>query len=300
MSWQSEWKAISDRIDSILKAGNYYAQFGSSSDGGGAAHKGLIPSAREIRTSIVEFKDKYGQLLPVSAASCLDKFISDAPNFFEKSDVRQDAYLFARVTLTFLSAFRANFVYKITDVSARALRLSERAFSHLQRSIVADPTIRSKWQAAFEEGETACEKLGAVHLLQHGIWAFKVKEAGEATDLVFGDPLGEDYLSEVECTSEALVLTEWKRVKASEQSKLKEIREKAITQASLYKEGVLGGLELAGYRYIVIVSEDYIPMPPDLKDDNNITYRHRNIAVKRETPSKVAITQAGKTQKKSL
>jgi hypothetical protein len=297
MSWQSEWKAISDRIDSILKAGNFYAQFGSSSDGGGAAHKGLIPSAREIRTSIEDFKKKYDQLLPVSAALCLDKFISDAPKFFDKSDVRQDAYLLARVILTFLSAFRADFAYKITDVSAFARRLSERAFSHLQRSIVADPTIELKWQAAFKEGEPACEKLGAAHLLQHGIWAFKVMGKGEATDLVFGEPLVKDYVSEAERTSEALVLTEWKRVTAAEQSKLNEIIEKAITQASLYKEGVLGGLELAGYRYIVIVSEDYLPMPLDRKGDNNITYRHRNIAVNRETPSKVAIKQAGKTQK---
>ncbi len=297
MSWQSEWKAISDRIDSILKAGNFYAQFGSSSDGGSAAHKGLIPSAREIRISIEDFKKKYDQLLPVSAASCLDKFISDAPKFFEDSNVRQSAYLLARVTLTFLSAFRADFAYKITDVSAFARRLSERAFSHLQRSIVADPIIKSKWKAAFKEGETACEKLGAVHLLQHGIWAFKVKEAGEATDLVFGDPLGQDYLTEAELTSEALVLTEWKRVTAAEQSKLNKIIEKAITQVSLYKEGVLGGLELAGYRYIVIVSEDYLKMPPDHKDDNNITYRHRNIAVNRETPSKVA-SRVGNAHKK--
>jgi hypothetical protein len=93
------------------------------------------------------------------------------------------------------------------------------------------------------------------------------------------------------------VLTEWKRVTAAEQSKLNKIIEKAITQVSLYKEGVLGGLELAGYRYIVIVSEDYLKMPPDHKDDNNITYRHRNIAVNRETPSKVA-SRVGNAHKK--
>ncbi len=57
------------------------------------------------------------------------------------------------------------------------------------------------------------------------------------------------------------------------------------------KEWGGGENELAGYRDIVIVSEDYLKMPPDHKDDNNITYRHRNIAVNRKTPSKVAITQ---------
>ncbi len=297
MSWQTEWKAISDRIDSILKAGNFYAQFGTSSDGGDAATKGLIPSTKEICTSIINFNTNYHSLLPASAASCLAKFISNANYLYDKSGLGNEPYLFARAILTFLSAFRADFAYKIIDVSAHARRLSERAFSHLQRSIIADPTIRSKWKTAFKKGEPACEKLGAVHLLQHGIWAFKVKEAGEATDLVFREPLGENYLSEAERTSEALVLTEWKRVTTAEQSKLKKIIEEVITQASLYKEGVLGGLELAGYRYIVIVSEDYLPMPHDYKDADNITYRHRNIAVNRETPSKVA-SRVGNAHKK--
>ncbi len=294
MSWQTEWKAISDRIDSILKAGSFYAQFANTSDGGGAAHRGLNPSAADIRTSINEFKENYILLLPDSAASCLEKFIIDAVEIYEKSGLTPDPYLNARTRLTFLSAFRADFAYKITDVSVRARRLSERAFSHLQRSIIADPTIKSKWKTAFEEGELACEKLGAAHFLQHGIWAFKVKEAGEATDLVFGEPFGEDYLSEAERTSEALVLTEWKHVE--EKSELKEAIKTAITQVSLYNEGVLGGLELVGYRYIVIVSKDCLPMPPDHKN-NNITYFHKNIAVDRDTPSKVA-KKAGKGTRK--
>ncbi len=293
MSWQTEWKAISDRIDSILKAGSFYAQFANSSDGGGAAHRGLNPSAEDIRTSIKEFKENYISLLPDSAASCLEKFIIDAVEIYEKSGLTPDPYLNARTRLTFLSAFRADFAYKITDVSVRARRLSERAFSHLQRSIIADPTIKLKWQDAFAERETTCEKLGAAHFLQHGIWAFKVEGPGEATDLVFGEPLVEKYLPEAERTSEALVLTEWKLVK--EESKLKEAIEAAITQASLYNEGVLGGLELVGYRYIVIVSKDYLPMPPDHKD-NNITYFHKNIAVGRDTPSKVA-KKAGRSAK---
>ncbi len=285
MSWQTEWKAISDRIDSILKAGSFYAQFANSSDGGGAAQRGLIPSAKEIRTSIQKFKEKYHLLLPDSAASCLEKFIIDAREIYDKSGLNPNPYLYARTILTFLSAFRADFAYKITDVSERARRLSERAFSHLQRSIIADTTIESKWLKAFDKGETECEKLGAAHLLQHGIWAFKVKGKGEATDLVFGEPLVKDYVSEAERTSEALVLTEWKRVKKPLElkSKIKQARR----QVALYKEGLLGGLELAGYRYIVLVSKDRLRlMPPDDKDDNKITCRHINIAIHPKTPSK--------------
>ncbi len=289
MSWLTEWKAISDRIDSILKAGSFYAQFANSSDGGGAAQRGLNPSAEDIRTSIKKFENNYISLLPDSAALCLQKFINDAEEIYDKSCLTPDPYLNVRTRLTFLSAFRADFAFNITDVSARARRLSERAFSHLQRSMIADPTIKSKWQDAFKKGETACEKLGAAHLLQHGIWAFKVEGAGEATDLVFGEPLREDYLSEAERTSEALVLTEWKRVDNS--SGLKNKIQQAKDQVALYNEGILGGLELEGYRYIVIVSDDYLTMPSDYKDKNNVSYCHRSIAVNRKTPSRVVSQQ---------
>jgi hypothetical protein len=48
------------------------------------------------------------------------------------------------------------------------------------------------------------EKLGAAHLLLHGIWAFKVSATGERTDLVPGEKL--EITPQVEAASEALVL----------------------------------------------------------------------------------------------
>ena len=55
---------------------------------------------------------------------------------------------------------------------------SERAFLHLRRLLAVDRDVRAKWKAAYEgkQGEVACEALGAVHLLSHGIYAFKVDE----------------------------------------------------------------------------------------------------------------------------
>ena len=67
---------------------------------------------------------------------------------------------------------------------------SERAFAHLQRHFVADAECRDKWTSAFTDGEVACEALRALHLLLHGLWAFKVDNAGARTDLVFQEPLG--------------------------------------------------------------------------------------------------------------
>ena len=63
-----------------------------------------------------------------------------------------------------------------------ALRITERAFAHLQRSIIADDEIRKKWLSAFSDGETKCEKLGSVHLLSHGVWDLKLMlKRGERT-----------------------------------------------------------------------------------------------------------------------
>jgi hypothetical protein len=66
---------------------------------------------------------------------------------------------------------------------------------------IADSSIRQKWRNAFDEGEVACEKLGGVHLLLHGIWAFKVHTPEERTDLVLQEPIRN--LTEVGQTAEA-------------------------------------------------------------------------------------------------
>jgi len=80
------------------------------------------------------------------------------------------------------------------------------------------------------------------------------------------------------------VLTEWKRARSSEvEKRFKEARH----QAALYAEKALAGIELASYRYAVVITERRESPPPDLSEDG-ITYRHINIAVDPETPSKVA------------
>jgi len=163
----------------------------------------------------------------------------------------------------------------------RRQRITERAFIHLQRSIVVDPSIRQRWQEAYNSGEVSCEKLGAVHLLLHGIWGFKASGTGERTDLILGQPLTD--LSEVEASADAMVLTEWKVVRKPNEIETK--ARQAYQQASAYAVGVLGGFELAEYRYLVLVSEDVLEKLPDLRE-GPVTYRRINIAVSPQTPSK--------------
>ncbi len=96
----------------------------------------------------------------------------------------------------------------LADVQLPLRALSDRAFQHLQRLIVVDDEVRRKWQAAFAKGEVECEKLGAVHLSGHGIWAFKIDASGGRTDLVYQEPAG--GLIKEQQYAEGLVLTEWK------------------------------------------------------------------------------------------
>ncbi len=115
-----------------------------------------------------------------------------------------------QVGTTALAAFRASFEYHISDHSFTARRLSERAFIHLERTIMVDESARLRWQTAFNDREEAVERLGAVHLLQHGIWAFKADAVGGRTDLVLGEPLTD--LARAECAAEALVLVSEKAI----------------------------------------------------------------------------------------
>jgi hypothetical protein len=107
---------------------------------------------------------------------------------------------------------------------------------------IADDDFREKWQAAFAAGEPACEGLGQVHLLSHGIWAYKVNAAGERTDLVYQEPVA-DYANDYRY-ADGLVLTEWKKaaVRRDAASKFEEAR----NQARSYAQGALAGNELGG------------------------------------------------------
>lgn len=168
----------------------------------------------------------------------------------------------------------------VVEFNVRAARIAEKAFAHLQRLIVVDDRTRQTWGDAFLKGETACERLGATHLLWHGIWAFKAYSEKERTDLVFGELLSIN--DEVRRASTALVLTEWKKVSSSRISD-KQI-EIAKEQAKAYTGSSLAGFELDAVRFLVMVSEKRMEgMPKDIFEDG-VTYRCINIAVDPPTP----------------
>jgi hypothetical protein len=159
----------------------------------------------------------------------------------------------------------------------------ERAILHLDRSIVVDERLRDAWRRALEKGETECEKLGAVHLLLHGIWAFKVNAAGERTDLVLQEPL--DLTDEIDAAARAFILTEWKVAQSVAEAEQRAGEARAQTRR--YSKGSLAATEIQSTRYIVLVSNDRVVVPRDALEDD-VTYRHVNIAVNPSPPSAAA------------
>ena len=57
--------------------------------------------------------------------------------------------------LVLLGAFETEMSFILSDHQEIIRVRSERAFAHLQRSIVADPEFGEKWRKAFKEDEVA-------------------------------------------------------------------------------------------------------------------------------------------------
>ncbi len=210
MNWRADWKALSDNIAGLLEAGQFAVATSSiNAQDPYKTGKYLLYHANEIFEEIGRFSETYAASIPLPAKNALAKFLDRRKDTFEGGSI--NAFEGMRIRLVLLSSFRAQLDHALTDFTSIALRASDRAFKHLQRCIVADSNTRSIWQAAYQNGEVPCEKLGGAHMLLHGIWAFKVDGAGGRTDLVFGSPLRD--IGEISGVADALVLTEWEIVR---------------------------------------------------------------------------------------
>jgi hypothetical protein len=120
------------------------------------ANRQLIPQTQSIFDALRKFADTHKGSIPPAAAQSLvvlfNKLDTGFPNLKDS-----DPYIHVHVKVTLLTSFRSEFEYHIADTEAVAKRLSERAFAHLQRSIVADQEVRSKWIEAFNKNELSCE-----------------------------------------------------------------------------------------------------------------------------------------------
>lgn len=287
MIWLIDWQALSARIKGLLEAGLFFynALHNSSEDSRSVKKKILLENAEKIFNNLKKFSEKYRAVLPEHAVECLNGFLNK-PEFKENSFFNPGRNWEpgnVQFALTSLAAFQSEFNYIIADTQIIARRITERAFIHLQRSIAVDEEVRKKWIDAYNTLETKCEKLGALHLLSHGVWAFKADATKGKTDLILNEPL--PPISVIEGAADALVLTEWKLVKSTRE--LEEKIQEAQKQTEIYNFGILAGVELRNYRYLVMVSEMRMEMPNNTIKGST-EYIHINIAVNPELPSKGA------------
>jgi|SRR5579872_773654 len=284
VTWLQEWKAIAARIDALLQATTLYYQSTArvGSDYHGVSNSDIIPACRAIVEDLTTFSKCYETFVPPAARPLLARLVDQLTN--RLTNDRSGGLSGVQGLIVPLSVFRSEFEFHLRDVSAVVRNLVIRAFTHLRRLLIADSSVQAVWEQAYQEDEPACERLGAVHLLAHGIWAFKASEAGERTDLVLGTHLVVD--AQVESSADGLVLTEWKRVIQPQETVKK--AEEAVRQMRRYSESILAGFELATDRYVVLVSHDLLAnVPPDLREAE-ITYHHVNVAVAPSVPSRVA------------
>jgi len=184
--WRDEWRSIGARIQGLLKAADFYIRtIGvSGEDRYSVPDKNLAEQSREIINSLTRFLKAHKTVIPSRAATVLRRFLEG--DGMTIADQRVKGISGLRLRITLLVALRSEIEYYLSDFETVASKKTERAFLHLQQSIAADETVSSKWKDAFSAGEAACEKLGAAHLMLHGIWAFKIHASGARTDLVFG------------------------------------------------------------------------------------------------------------------
>jgi hypothetical protein len=283
MIYPDQWKALSSRILGLVQAGHLHARFLAvrSSDTYSRA-KRLRQHCVAVVLAIRQFRDQFQHSLPANALASIDEFVKKADELNRDANGSPNAFQ-ERVwaALVALAAFETEISFILSNAQESIRARSERAFAHLQRLIVVDSTFREKWKAAFEEGEVACEKLGAVHLLLHGIWAFKVDAGGARTDLVFQEPAGS--LANEQRYVDGFVLTEWKKAGLADDPESR--FEQARLQARRYAQGALAGTELTAYRYAVVVSRQQISTLDDVRE-GEVVYRHINIAVDPRPPSR--------------
>lgn len=278
--WLDRWIAISARIAGLVDAGNLMALTLASTrtDNFGIGKKWIVPELEALKAELKQFATEYCAALPADAGAALKRFLESAGT---GSAIEGPSNIQAIVPF---EIFRSEVEYLIRDRELEARTLTELAFEHLARLLAIDGDTRAKWLKAFESHETHCEQLGAVHLLSHGIWGFKVSSAGSATDLVFGEPL-EKQVAAIRRTARALVLTEWKLVRNTDE--LDAQATKARRQGELYSAGVLHDIVLKSTRYIILVSRKRLQPPDDLRE-SGVIYRHIVVPVDPDLPSVAA------------
>lgn len=283
-NWENEWAAISQDLSAFQEVAqvylNLYAQWPKKDQY--SQKDSIIAQAKRLYDRVRTFSQVNEGFLPATTKQWLDRFVKelDSKEVFTHpatTPLVEDVYF----PLTIVKAE----VDKFLPREQMAIRsISERAFLHLARLLAVSEPVRMIWKQAFACGEPALERLGAIHLLSHGIWAFKADTIRARTDLILADK-GID-LHEVERTGTSLVLTEWKR--AEPERTMGEARTQALAQTKIYRWGPLAGYELSKRAFLVLVSMRSSQHAQAEFEEEGVVYRCIHLEIEPDAPSVAA------------
>lgn len=116
MNFQTEWRALSDRIAGFAAAAQQFLEGNggmSNPDAYGTRKKHLLPAARAIFADVQNFRGRHSVALPVTARAAIDRFIDSVEGLLsdEKLD-NSEALLAAAVAL---GGFRAELQFQLSD-----------------------------------------------------------------------------------------------------------------------------------------------------------------------------------------
>jgi hypothetical protein len=278
-NWHKEWRELNSLVASLHRITMGLANSVGSRSGGdyhGVGDAMITPALLKARDTLRTFSSRHQGHLPANGDNLLQQLLQELPQFHGGLNGLPGTIALSTCLATICTQLEPH----MQDSDEERIHIAERAFLHLQRIIVADDNAREAWQAAFARGEVACEKLGGVHLLHHGIYAVKSNAAGERTDLILGERLA--ITPRLRRAADAIALTEWKLVR--DPAQLNTEVDQARRQAARYAAGSLAGFEISSVRFLVTISEDVLVERDDDQDDN-VTYRHINVAVSPSVPS---------------
>jgi hypothetical protein len=139
------------------------------------------------------FQSRFSGYLPPEADRCILDFLCSTTASAVVEEVPDGRV--AHAAIAALAVLEAEVTFILSGRQEQIRARSERALIHLQRTLAVDSHAQVKWRLALQEGESACERLGAVHLLSHGIFAFKVHAVKGRTDLVYPELPDETQLA---------------------------------------------------------------------------------------------------------
>lgn len=235
----------------------------------------------QVSQAIQDYLSVHRHELPEPAKGAIERYIGFYRRLAAKP-VTADATK-TQALVVALASLSSEVAGCLLSDQSSILLASELAFLHLNRTLHVDTTEQAKWAAAFKMGETEVEKFGALHLLRHGIYAFKAHASGARTDLMFQEKCQQSHFEKLPVSG--LVLTEWKLFKGN--GNARSAFQQAERQAKEYQATALAGVELRSTRFCIVVSKEQVQTPDD-KYDGSVRYKFINIAINRLSPSALA------------